>query len=372
MRVRRSAALLLAVLTLLLSGCARLFQKEYVSTRDYEDPEISGDSETQEIHNYAGLMRFLNAMVASFDTQKSLIFTDYDGIIADDLSKACWELRSNTALGDYCVQDIEYTTEQVVAYCEADITVHYKRSEEEVKGLVTVQTRSALGQSIAAALSEQKPKLAVLMNTKALDETDVAALARQTFLDQPGDAVVIPEVDVTMFSGETNQRIFEIVLRSSESTEEILRRREALEAEVKAIVQQLDREDPACALEAAVLVIQKCSLGGELGCTAYDALVTGQTDSQGLAMAYRAVCDALEIRCHVVDGQLDGGPHDWNIVQLDGNLYNLDLVGYQGTLWLQPGQDIWGRYRWNADRYPSCESQGFAWHPGEALHIPAN
>lgn len=372
MRVRRSAALLLAVSMLLLSGCARLFQKEYVSTRDYEDPEISGDSETQEIRNYTDLMRFLNAMVASFDTQRSLIFTDYDGIIADDLSKACWELRSNTALGDYCVQDIEYTTEQVVAYCEADITVHYKRSEEEVKGLVTVQTRSALGQAIASALSEQKPKLVVLMNTKALDEDDVAELAKQTFLDQPADAVVIPEVDVTMFSGETNQRIFEIALRSSVSEEETTQRREALSAAVEEIVQQVDRKNPACALEAAVLVARKCDLGGQLGSTAYDALVAGRTDSQGLAMAYRAVCDALDVRCHVVDGQLDGSFHAWNIIQLGGNYYNLDLVGYQGTLWLQPDQDIWGRYWRNVDQYPACESLGFSWRPGEPLEIPAN
>ena len=154
--MRRILALMLAAL-MLLSGCARLFEKEYVSEKDYEDPEVTDDSDTQEIHDYAGLLRLLNAMVANFETQQSLIFTNYDGIIADDLSKACWELRSNTALGSFCVQDIEYTTEQVVAYCEADITVSYKRSEEEVKGLTTVQTRSAVAQCVADALEDQKP-----------------------------------------------------------------------------------------------------------------------------------------------------------------------------------------------------------------------
>ena len=138
--MRRFLALALAGMLLLLSGCARLFEKEYVSEKDYEDPEITENSDTQEIHDYTGLLRLLNAMVANFETQQSLIFTNYDGIIADDLSKACWELRSNTALGSYCVQDIEYTTEQVVAYCEADITVTYKRSEDEVKGLASVRS----------------------------------------------------------------------------------------------------------------------------------------------------------------------------------------------------------------------------------------
>ena len=43
---------------------------------------------------------------------------------------------------------------------------------------------------------------------------------------------------------------------------------------------------------------------------------------------------------------------------------------YSGTLWLQPNRDIWGRYWWNVDRYPSCDDQGFSWQPGQSLEIP--
>ena len=367
--MRRFLALVLASFMLLLSGCARLFQKEYVSEKDYEDPEISGSSDTLEIHDYSGLQRLLNAMVANFETHQSLIFTNYDGIIADDLSRACWELRSNTALGSYCVQDIEYTTEQVVAYCEADVTVTYKRSEEEVKGLSSVQTRSAVAQCITEALEEQKPKIAVLMNTNALTENDIKELVLQTCLDQPSLAVEIPTVDVTMFSGETSQRIFEITMRTSLSREETLQRREALREAVDEIKTELDPNAANRALQAAVLTVERCELSGEPGATAYDALVLGKADSQGLAMAYRAVCDALNTDCLVINGQLDGGIHVWNIVTLDGERFHLDLVGYSGTLWLQPDRDIWGRYWWNVDRYPACDAQGFSWHTGEDLSI---
>ena len=363
--MRRFLALTLAAWMLLLSGCARLFEKEYVSEKEYEDPEISGDSETLEIHDYAGLLRLLNAMVANFETQQSLIFTNYDGIIADDLSKACWELRSNTALGSFCVQDIEYTTEQVVAYCEAEITVSYKRSEEEVKGLTSVQTRSAIAQCAADALEDQKSKFAVLMNTSALTETDVKELVLQTCLDHPVLAVEIPTVDVTMFAGETSQRIFEITLHNTLSAEETAQRREAVSKAVEELVSSIDSDAPDRALQAAVLTADHCSMNGELGSTAYDALVLGSADSQGLAMAYRAVCDALEVDCLVINGQLDGGVHVWNIVSLEGNRYHLDLIGYSGTLWLQPDRDIWGRYWWNVDRYPACDEQGFSWHPGD-------
>lgn len=368
--MRRMLAALLAALTLMLCGCSRLFEKEYVSAREYEDPETTENTETQEIHDYAALLRLLNAMVANFETHQSLIFTNYDGIIADDLSKACWELRSNTALGSFCVQDIEYTTEQVVAYCEAEVTVSYKRSEEEVKGLTSVQTRSAMAQCIADALSDQKTKFAILMNTNALTENDVAELVHQTCLDHPAIAVEIPTADVTMYTGETSQRIFEIVLHSSLTKEESLARRETLQKAVEGLLSEIDADASDSALQAAALVAQRCTLGGEQGGTAYDALVTGNTDGQGLAMAYCAVCDALGTDCLVVNGQLDGAAHVWNIVSLEGNRYNLDLAGFSGTLWLQPDRDIWGRYWWNVDRYPSCDNQGFSWRMGEELRIP--
>ena len=368
--MRRLIALALAAVLLLTSGCARLFTKEYVSSRDYEDPETVDNADTTEIHDYAGLQRQLNAMVAGFETGRSLIFTDYDGIIADDLSKACWELRSNTALGAYCVRDIEYTTEQVVAYCEADISISYKRTEDEVKGLANVQSRTAIGQTIAQAITEQKTRLAVLMNTNAMTEGDVADLALQTCLDNPMAAVALPEIDVTMYAGETNQKIFEINLRYPLSQSETEQRRQALQKAVDAIAADLDREDPACALQAAAAVAERCAADGETGGTAYEALVLGRADSQGLAMAYRAVCEALDVKCTVVNGQLDSGVHVWNIVTLEGQPYHLDLVGYHGTLWLQPDRDIWGRYWWNVERYPTCGRQGFSWQPGEELQIP--
>ena len=118
-------------------------------------------------------------------------------------------------------------------------------------------------------------------------------------------------------------------------------------------------------MKAAVMTAESCSLDGELGSTAYDALVLRSADSQGLAMAYRAVCDALGVDCLVVNGQLDGGMHVWNIITIQGERYNLDLVGFSGTLWFQPDRDIWGRYWWNVDRYPACDAQGFSWRQGE-------
>ncbi len=364
--MRKWTALLLILAMVMLAGCSSFFEKEYTSTRVYEDPETTADAATTEIHNYAMLLRALNAMVASYRTNQVLIFADYDGIIADDLSKACWELRSDTALGAWCVRDIEYTTEQVVAYVEADISVSYKKTEQEVESLKTAQTRSALSECVAEALESQTRTLAVQMNTAALSEGDVAELATQTILDHPLLCVEVPEVNVTLYSGATNQKIFEITMHTRLSETETLSRREKLEKAVKDLAADIDSEDPSAALQAAVKVAEQVSISGE-GNTAYDALVNGASDSQGLAMAAKAVWMTMGVESAVVSGQLDSNPHSWNLLKLGDNYYHLDLVGYSGTLWLQPDRDIWGRYWWSTELYPACTEQGFSWQPNQAL-----
>ena len=74
--------------------------------------------------------------------------------------------------------------------------------------------------------------------------------------------------------------------------------------------------------------------------TAYDALVNGSADSYGLAMAYKAVCDALNIPCQVVSGRFQGTDRCWNIVQVGGNYYHLDLSMQSETLWLRSDESM--------------------------------
>lgn len=368
---RFGSMLLLAASLLTLSSCNSLFEREYLSAAPYEEQETILDAEdTTEIHNYTELLRALNAMVADYETERVLVFGDYSGIIADDLSSACWEVRSNTAIGAYCVESITYETEQVVAYCEADVTITYKRTAAEVKSIYSVQTRNSILDSVVDVLEAQRTTFALQISTDALDESDVSALIETACLNHPLLAVDIPKVEITMYTGGTKQKIFEVTLRYSASQSEISDRRAALDTKLQALTASLDRRAQDAALQACAVTAEACPMNGAAGGTAYNALVEGATDSRGLAMAYKAVCDALEIPCQVVAGRLNSTTHYWNIVQIGGKYYHLDLAGYSGTVWLQRDSDIWGRYWWDAESYPTCDSQGFSWRPGQALTLP--
>ena len=154
MRKRCITGILLAALLVSLCGCTSVFDKEYLSVRPYEEPSnLLTDADTTQIRNYAGLMRALNAMAAQYERSFVLAFGDYDGIIADDLAAACEELRTGTAIGAYCIDSVTYETEQVVAYCEANITIAYNRPESEVRSIYSAQTQKSILDCVVDALA---------------------------------------------------------------------------------------------------------------------------------------------------------------------------------------------------------------------------
>ena len=345
MHKRCIAGILLAALLVSLCGCTSVFDKEYLSVRPYEEPSnLLTDADTTQIRNYAGLMRALNAMAAQYERSFVLAFGDYDGIIADDLAAACEELRTGTAIGAYCIDSVTYETEQVVAYCEASIL-----------------------DCVVDALDRQKTQFAIQISTSTLETGDVAALVRSACLNQPQLVVDLPVIDVTVYSGGSSQKIFGVTLRYDIGASAVNDRRTQLDGRVRTLISSLTAGEKETPLQAAFVVMRACEQRTTTVRTAYDALVSGTGDSCALAMAYKAVCDALNIPCQVVSGRFQGIDRCWNVVQVNGNYYHLDLSMQSETLWLRSDESMRGTYQWSADSCPTCAAQSFIWHEGEKL-----
>ena len=104
---------------------------------------------------------------------------------------------------------------------------------------------------------------------------------------------------------------------------------------------------------------ENCVLSGDSNeNSAYSALIRGRADSEGVALAYVEMCHQLGIACRIVYGQLHWQDHCWNIVEVDGEYYHVDVSAAIGG---EPGQgfflrdeDMWNSYRWDTSSYPAC------------------
>ena len=361
---RRLPALLLAVCTLLLAGCGNLFDQEYVSVTDYEPPAQESAAEDEDIitvRNVAELQQALTDLLNSGAEDGRIVFdAAYSGDVNADLASVCWLVRTQDALFAYCVESISYDVSKLVNHYEVRITIRYTEADRD--SIVRLQLTNGLEAKLRDAIAQGDGRLVVLIGRSSLSAEDVENLASRVYRENPIAQPREPRVAVNMLSGTGMQRLYEINFNYSMSAEELQARRDALAA-LEPFAGETDLpDDPALrALYACRILLQSCSFSETGQNDIYAALILGEANSEGMALAYVELCRRLEIPCQIVYGQRDWRSRCWNIIQLDGANYHVDVAacaenGMEGGF-LLPDETMWGRYRWDISSYPPCRGR---------------
>ncbi len=115
--------------------------------------------------------------------------------------------------------------------------------------------------------------------------------------------------------------------------DEVKARRVQLDSVIDPVIKEAsdhtdDRERAGFLRSRLLAMCEPMPLGGrDIGHTAYDALVSGTADGFGYALAYELLCEAAGIPCETVTGTVNGKPHAWNALTLDG------VTGYTDVMW---------------------------------------
>ena len=351
-----------AALAASLSGCASIFDKEYIAITDYVDASTPPQQEgTVQVENYLELKLAINKLITAHEESGSLDFSSYKGEnISDDLAAACNEVRSETALAAYVVDYISYDLDRLVSYYEAEVYVYYLHTQEEVEAIVSVGTVSGLYDAVSAALEQMSSGLVVMVTASGASEAEVAGYVTEAYFENPLSCVNLPTTEVTMYTGGGLQRIYEINLDYGASVASLASRKEILSAELTELAGRVtSRGEAYRALQAATVVMETCASNAEAGDTLWDAVHLGAADSRGMALAFKALCDIVEVDCTVVAGRLDRAEHYWNIVTVDGASYHVDVSaaaerGLAATFFISDA-DMWGHYWWDNENYPQCD-----------------
>lgn len=363
MRKKLTALILAAALMASAGGCASVFEKEYFNATAYEDAdtdtELTTDGAT-EVSSYFRLKLEISKLISAHQESGTLDFRDYDGDIYDDIAAACKEVGSNTALGAYCVDYISYDVTRIVAYYEANIYISYKRTQEETDQIITIPTSDELDSRVADALAALQEDLVVLVNASMVGAEEASELVDTVCMEDPLLCVNKPAAKVNVYAGAGLQKIFEFSIDYGADRENLLAQRETLTAKVGELAAAITAEEEVDrAFQAASALIYLCTSDENAGNTAYAALINGSADSEGTAMAFRALCAAADIPCVVVSGRLNSEQHYWNIIQIGDSWYHVDVSraaeeGIAQTFLLSDSL-MWGRYWWDTELYPACE-----------------
>ncbi len=357
-------AILAGVALLALSGCRSAFERDYY----YEAP-YSGDIGTRsdravEIRNYSMLKTALTTMITNHTEKGEFRFSSYNGNLSEDLSAVCFEIKSEHPLGAYAVESLSYDTSYVVSYYVANIFISYKRTAEELNSIVYASTVADFDEAVCEAVDSAAPKLVIRCFSPGVNEPYIHRLVQQYYYNNPVAVLTEPEVEVTSYPADGANSIYNIQYRYDMDLQRRETMSQALAEKVKAAAEELtEAEAPQLALEAAVRLSERCAGGRPSAAyadTAYGAMMYGNADSKGLALAYRALCAELGVECIVVEGAfgtMGTESHFWNIIELGGDHYHVDVSAMDADpagAFLQSDDALWGRYIWETPDYPVC------------------
>lgn len=365
------SGLLVLTMVLTMAGCASLFDKEYTLVREYEAEAAEPQGETvnapvSSITNYNSLKQAILQLVSEREESAELQFQNYDGSISQDISTACWEVKSSTALGAFAVDYISYDLSRIVSFYQAEIHITYKRSADQIAAVESVINMTDLTGRLEEALRQNKTYLALELSLASATADTVRDEVEQIFSRDPLVCPVLPSVDVGIYPESGVSRIMEITLNYNIDGETLARMRQELSQAVQTMEAEIspaqgwtvdtysarDRVYDLCQY-----VMERSHLDETAGSTAWDALVGGTANSEGLAMALMAGCQAMGVDCILVQGRLDGEDHAWNMVTVDGLTYHVDVSNWgagEESVFLVGDEALLGSYWWDTGLYPAC------------------
>ena len=353
MKAKAAAALLLAAFCLLLCGCGDFFD------RAREPP--AEDSVT--VRDLAELRQFLTGLLNDQASEGRIVFdSSYAGDINADIASACWQVRTQDAFFAYCVANISYDVSKLVNHYEARFTISYNEAGEDPDSIVRLQLTTGLAEQLRQAIAGGDSRLVVLIGRSSMTAEDVENLASKVYRENPIIEPREPRVTVNMLSGTGSQRLYEISFNYNLSDEELQQRRAELQAlEPFAEAEQIPEDSAERALLACEYLLEHSSYSESASNDIYAALIGGEANSEGLALAYVELCRQLEVPCQVVYGQRNWRNCCWNIIQLEGKSYHVDVSACM-TLgidqgFLLPDETMWMLYRWDISSYPPCNGE---------------
>ena len=353
----------LAALMALTTGCSAILNRDYTSVTPHSaTPQADGESNTIRVGSYQELVNALIYLIGRGTEGGAIRFDGGDSdetAIQQMLDEACLEVVQEDPLGAYAVEYIKYSVTPIVGSYEANVQITYRRTREQVAAIVDATGTAAIRSELSEALSEFSSEVVLRISYFEEDSEYIRQLMREAYLSNPASALDFPDAQITMYPETGQRRIVEVLLTYHQSRQTLESRRNSLQREADRLLTQAGVQGENVLSQLVRLVRQTCSYQEGGGSTAYDALLEGTADSQGMALALALLCQRTQpaLSCTVVDGQWNGVSHLWNVVQTAGGYRHVDLT--------QPGEPVFrtdqemaaAGYTWDSERVPVCAAE---------------
>lgn len=354
--------LLLAAILLAAPGCSPIIDGEYYVVTDHKDENGLGsaDSDVIEVKTYQGIKTAILTFIKEGREQGVIKVSGYDGDVSEAISKASLEIITGTAIGAYAVEYITHSYSRIVSYYEANVFINYRRPQEQVKNVMYLNYVSAVQGALGTALNTHRDYLVISISSELVTPEYIKNYILEYYRENPQSVIAPPEAEITVYEGEQLPKILEIELSYPYTAEQSAEMRKALGLRAQKLLEGAQApSDEYTALNICSALISVVEYSPEGPGSAYGTIMEGVGNSEGFAMAYKLLCSMLGVKCMVVEGELNGEKHYWNIIGLGGYYYHVDpsVCRQNGieSAFLRSDYYMERSYTWDVSAYKVCD-----------------
>lgn len=316
-------------LVLLLSGCIRLREHEYVVVEPHDEGyEVAVDTGKLSVDSYLSLKNALLNLIEDGVQEGVILAKGYSGNLAEDLGEAVYEVSQGDPLGAFAVEYMTYDYSKIVSYYEIRVHITFRRTEEEIDSIVYLSDEDSIPGLVNQTLKDLSDVLCFRVSD--YHEMDYAKIVEEISGEYPGLLMAMPEVTAKTYPETGSQRIVELAFNYPYKTDSMLSFRDQLSGKVH-LISELYGSDLS-ELTTARRFYDRLIRDGELilepresiDNTAYSAVMLSEATSYGYAQAFRMLLEERELPCQVVTGTRNGLNHSWCLVVLEGKEYYID------------------------------------------------
>ena len=209
---KRMLPLLLAAL-LCLTGCGSFLEREWYEVKDHSSSYYEGSGRgVLQADTYQDLVNDILILVGNHTEEGTIrLYCSQEGLDANEAANdACQEVEHDTPVGSYAVEYLQYTVDDSARnYSEIVVTIGYRRTEQQLTGIVHATNISALRDLLADAAAQGLKELAVQFSSADGSAADVERLMRSVETEAGGQGWT-----VTFYPSRDNVGLVEILLGS--------------------------------------------------------------------------------------------------------------------------------------------------------------
>lgn len=213
---RMIACLLSAALLLSLCGCSALLEREYAQSEPHSEKYWdAGDSSVLRAENHQELVNDILTLLSAH-TEDALIrlYAEVSAVDAEDMMEAAArEVQEETALGAYALDYLSYSVSEASGYFEIRSTISYRRSAEQVAGIISVTSASAVGDMLRAAAEAKAEELTLRIRYFNASEQEMEAVLRTV---EAENGVAAGTWQLCFYPASGDNRIIEFIFENIE------------------------------------------------------------------------------------------------------------------------------------------------------------